>query len=227
MFKRKNLILLLAFTITILIIGSFVFMITKAAEFGIPESDHIAIYTPDEAAVLILSNQTEEVSDTKIELSEVRLGKQAITGIVCYPVPSDADWLIEGITLTVEEKVFTDYKMALKEWFFSDGGVKTHRCDNLVIPLDASISAPSITIAIKRLSISVPEVPDCVKVQERLDVAQTGIVISCEHGPGYFNFDIRQKPGSMSEIAAIETIRDAFHDAIIEGPWVFKIPINQ
>jgi hypothetical protein len=126
----------------------------------------------------------------------------------------------------VQNEVFTDCKMALKELRFSDGGVKTHRCDYLDIYLNTNIDTTTIMIAIRNLSISVPEVPDCVKVQERLNVAQTGIVVKCEHGPGYFDFDILQMPDSISEIAAVEIIREAFHDAIIEGPWVFEIPIN-
>ncbi|MBM3151500.1 MAG: hypothetical protein FJZ96_04725 [Chloroflexi bacterium] len=201
-------------------------MNTQAAKYEIPEGDGISIYTPDKAAVLILSNQTEEVSDTYIELNDVRLGKSAITGIVCYPLPSDADWLIEGITLAVGEQEYTDYNIAMKERRFSEEGEKDQRCDYLVIPLDSRISSPTIIISINALAITVPEQPDCEKVQERLDAAQTGIVIKCENGSGYFDFDILQMPESMLEIEVVETIRDALHDEIIKGPWVFEIQIT-
>jgi len=192
---------------------------TQAAKFEIPTSPLTEV---QEAGTVVLSNESQTVNGIEIQISNVRVSKQFVAAEVCLQLPNAADWGMEDIRLTSGEITITDYKYCCGEQRSSPDGNKVFRCDDLLIPIEPKMDLSEFTITIGRLATSVPEQPDCDKVQEKLDQAQSGITIKCIHEDYYFGYEILTKPEAMSEQDARKVAELAFSENVF-GPWVFTV----
>jgi len=195
---------------------------SRAGEFEIIPAAAVPAEVAQDSGTMVPTGQVQTVNGIEIQIINVRVTKQSVIAHLCYQLPSDADWLMEDIQLTNGEETITDHQFGLEEWKLSSDGVKTHRCDYLLIPIKPGMDLSHFTISIGRLATSVPEQPDCDKVQEKLDQTQSGITIKCIRGDYYFGYEILTKPEAMREQDARKVAELAFSDNVF-GPWVFTI----
>jgi hypothetical protein len=171
----------------------------------------------------------KSVKGIEIELKGIGMDGDRFGVDFCFTPPSQADWLIgsspEDVTLTVGD-VTIPYKGFNVLDPKTDGvDYKSDHCSRAFFLLDKEYDLSNVTITINRLVTSVPEQPDCAKVQERLNKNKTGIEIKCKSEPGSFGYEITKKPEKESADKIDKKIRDAFSD-IFEGPWVFETGIK-
>lgn len=172
----------------------------------------------------IQSPQVQQANGIAIELNDVQKEGKYVQAAICYQLPSDADWLpgnsADDVVLTIDDKTIPMWGVKLIDWKTAPDGTKAQRCDRLWFPVAAGQDLSHFTVTIKRLVTSVPEQPDCNKVQEKLTQARTGVLIQCNHVENPFGYTIEQKPTSISEGQVHKLVYDAFSE-IVQGPWVF------
>jgi hypothetical protein len=170
--------------------------------------------------------QTRSVNGLEVELLNARILDGQLTIDLCHQLPTQEDWIFgnhpKDVFVTVGGKKIDISGFGILYYRTSaDTGKNTHRCDALNFP----VSDPGIRnlmLTINEFYTSVPEVPDCDEAQKKLDAAEAGIQFTCNSGPGFFSYDITQKPSGMSENDARMIVFDAF-SSHVKGPWVFKM----
>ena len=172
--------------------------------------------------------QVQTVNGLEVELLNARILDGQLTIDICHQMPTQEDWIVGShpgdvfITAGGEKINLSGFGM-LYYRTSSDTGKNTHRCDALNFPIsDPDIS--KMTLTINEFYTSVPEVPDCDVAQKKLDEAGAGIQFTCNSGPGYFGFDITQKPAGMSDNDAGMIVFDSF-SSHVKGSWVFEISL--
>lgn len=162
----------------------------------------------------------------EVELLNARILDGQLTIDICHQMPTQEDWIIgpdaEDAYVTIGDSKFNLTGFGILYYRTSNkSGQNTHRCDALTFDV-ANPDPGKMTLTINEFYTSVPEVPDCDSAQKKLDDAGAGIKFTCESGPGFFNYDITQKPENMSENDARMNVFDSF-SSHTKGPWVFEI----
>ncbi len=148
---------------------------------------------------------------------------------VCFDYPNQEDWLLsnspDNVFLTVGQQTIFHSGFSEIDVKSDANGNHTQRCDNLNFPVTPGQDLSSFTITINQLVTSVPEQPDCAKVQGKLDSANTGIQISCNAAKGNSGIDIKGKPSNLSDFEARKIVFLSLTDTF-QGPWVFTSGIK-
>lgn len=95
------------------------------------------------------------------------------------------------------------------------------RCDHVRFPIDG-FALENLKISIGKLVTDMPESPDCVQLQTKLDAKNLGIKVKCINEPGMSGVDIVTKPKNMDNVQAQAFITDALTESV-NGPWEFGI----
>jgi hypothetical protein len=172
--------------------------------------------------------QTQTVNGLEVELLNARILDGQLTIDICHQMPTQEDWIVgpdaEDAYVTIGEARHNLTGFGILYYRTSyKSGENTHRCDALTFDV-ANPDPGKMTLTLNEFYTSVPEVPDCEAAQRKLDEVNTGITFSCNSGPGYFGFDIDQKPEGMSEDDARMIVFDSF-SSHATGPWVFEIDL--
>lgn len=210
----------------------FIIALTTAAcapETGTPSpsaSPSLPTTIPSEPPLPPPFPQTQMVNGLEVELLNARILDGQLTLDICHQMPTLEDWIVgsdpDDTFVTIDGK-----KTSLSGFgilYYRTGyksGENTHRCDALTFDV-ANPDPGNMTLTLNEFYTSVPEVPDCEAAQKKLDEAGAGITFTCEAGPGYFGFDLVQKPEGMNEDDARMIVFDSF-SSHVKGPWVFEI----
>jgi hypothetical protein len=186
--------------------------------FTAPVADGIKIETID---------QTVVSNDVSMTLKSLILNPSHAEALICFEMPSTADWGLFTSTITVDGK----------EYPFMGGGLAAEdgdldlaltspvRCNELGFDIVFDESVTSVTVTVPRLQASVNEVvaPETVAMANQR-LADKGIVFDYENIDNGGNFVILQRPDGMSDEELYPLIWDALAEQY-EGPWVFTVPI--
>ena len=140
-------------------------------------------------------------------------------------MPTQEDWIVgsdpEDTFVIIDGEKTSLSGFGIIYYRTSYKGGNSHRCDALNFPV-ANPNIGKMSLTINEFYTSVPEVPDCAAAQKKLDEAGMGITFTCNSGPGFFGYDITQKPENMSDNDARTIVFDSF-SSHAKGPWVFEI----
>jgi len=146
---------------------------------------------------------------------------------VCFDFPmNNPEWMLGGpdslILNNGVEEIGVYSIHALGPLKTDIQGNYTGRCDHVQFPISTGTKLENLQIVLKKLQTSMPESPDCAKIQAKLDQAKSGIVVRCVSGVQSSGFEIVSKPTAMDQKTAENIVSDALTDTL-NGPWVFDI----
>jgi hypothetical protein len=172
-------------------------------------------------------DQTVVANNVSMTLKSLILNPSHAKALICFQMPSAADWGLFTSRITVDGK----------EYPFMGGGLASEdgdldlaltspvRCNELGFDIVFDESVTSVTVTVPRLQASVNEVvaPETVAMANQR-LADKGIVFNYENIDNGGNFVILQRPDGMSDEELYPLIWDALAEQY-EGPWVFTVPI--
>jgi hypothetical protein len=169
-----------------------------------------------------LAESVQTVNGIIIEASNFRIEGEYLVADICYDLPSQSDWLLpDSMTVEIKGRSIKVFEWGLIEWKYSADGLKTHRCDDANFPIAGIGEFTEVQIVIPRLETSWPDSLDCDAAQNRLDAANTGIVITCYEDGNVSGPLLDTKPAAMSDEQAYAAINDAFIETF-SGPWTLR-----
>jgi hypothetical protein len=169
-----------------------------------------------------MENNIQTIKGVKVQLVSVQLlSNNLLQADMCFDYPSQEDWLLsnspDNVFLTVGQVTIPHSGFSEIDIKSDVNGNSAQRCDYLNFPITPGQDLSSFTITINQLVTSMPDVPDCAKVQRKLDLANKGIQISCNANSG---IDIKSKPSNLSDFDARKIVFESQIDTF-QGPWVF------
>ncbi len=145
---------------------------------------------------------------------------------VCYDLPGPGVWDINGATLLygplrTSSLEFREISLQVAP----EAGQIGRRCANLDFnQITTSETSKTFTLIIEWLGLTEP--PDGEECKEYLArgeaaLAQHGITLQCDSGPGYFGMAIANKPDQMTQAEAEHLLAKIVYGRI-DGPWTFN-----
>jgi len=183
---------------------------------------------PTEQAQVAVPDQAASGIDVHIERASVD-GKN-VNADVCFTLPDNSDWGIYSASLTYAGNVLQEYGTTLISLQEPANGQAGQRCDTLtfIVAPDADLTNSVITIdaiaATPRddeyCSVYMP------KIQQAMQVRNTGITLDCVDVNGVLTMQITGKPPEMTQEQAEQIIYSPeFYS--ITGPWVFTFSLSR
>jgi hypothetical protein len=167
------------------------------------------------------------VNSVEIQMRSIEDQKDNFRVEFCFHLPTNDDWQLRDATITAGERTFRAWATQITHLEEPVNAAGELRCIAVLFAKpDSEPVTGEVTVQVDRLITSWPDPPDCVKAQEKLDRANTGIrvgdcrISSDRHGSEY---DIYARPESMSDEEMYKAIADSFSD-IVDGPWIFQLP---
>jgi len=172
-------------------------------------------------------DHTVVANNVNMTLMSLTLNPSHAEALICYEMPSAVDWGLTASTITIGER---EYPFTGAELVYTPDGkyidvTDPERCNRIGFDIPYDESAPSITLTVPKLLVSVPEVVTPERVQmanERL--SDQGIQIDYENIDHSGNIVILNRPEGMEDIEIYPLIWDALAEQYA-GPWVFTVEI--
>jgi hypothetical protein len=187
-------------------------------EFEVPVLDGIKIENIDQNVV------TNNVSMT---LRTLILSPSHAEALICFQMPSAADWGLTASTVSVggKEFPFTGSELVTGTDGKNFAVTDPERCNSVGFDIPYDETATSFALNVPKLIASIPE----VITKERVEIANQRLAargiefdfVNVDHGG---NIVLLKQPEGMTDAEIYPLIWEALAEQY-EGPWLFTVPI--
>lgn len=172
--------------------------------------------------------QTVVANNVAMTLKSLIVNPSHVEALICFQMPSDADWGLMTSVLTVNGQEYHTTGGGIAQGPTGEliGDLSTNRCNDIGFDIVNDETITSVTLTVPRLQASVNEVVT-KEVVDRANqrLADKGIQFdytNVDHGG---NIVMLKQPEGLSEAEIYNLIWDAMADQY-EGPWVFTVPVR-
>jgi hypothetical protein len=191
---------------------------------------HFEIVIPIYTGVRFMDvNQTVEANGVKMTLQSLILNRSRVDALLCFELPSGADWGFWKGRLMLGKNQAYDFmegsSLLPGDSTFPIAGQK--RCSGVAFDVFYDGSPRTLTLTIPRLQTSLPDswlYTDEMFISANQKLAVDGIVIGATGDP-HNPFEVVQRPNGMPDSEAYPLVWGALADWY-EGPWMFTVPVN-
>ena len=176
------------------------------------------------------SMQSKTINDITLYVGQLYVEDEKLRVSLCFDLPSTADWMVYGFHFNGigAAGLGVDLDYLEQAGTLQEKGL---RCDTLIFPETLPIG--NVTLEIDQIEAPPREGKFCKHaeaLQKDLEAKERGIRFTCIEENGMTSIEINEKPQEMSEEDArneVSTLLHHMNTPIIEGPWVFDLPLQE
>jgi hypothetical protein len=167
-------------------------------------------------------NQSVVVNNIELRLERVSINPTGIDALICFQMPSSADWQLTATTITTGDgQVFHVRRSRVVGNKSSISNSDSQRCNlvSFVTPYD--MRTENFSISVPKLVTSVTMTEESIQAANR-KLSDLGISFDVVQADHSYNFEIHQKPEGMSDEELYTLIWNSLR-ADYPGPWKISI----